>query len=112
MSASIRTQDFLESEGVEDWRVIDGQAHASFATGSFAKGVVLVDAIAVLADAADHHPDIDLRYSRVTVRLMSHDIGTLSMRDVELARSISRAARHLGIESDPKDLGIVKNDED
>jgi 4a-hydroxytetrahydrobiopterin dehydratase len=67
-------------------------AYAHFRTGSFAVGIALVDAIGRLADAANHHPDVDLRHEGVTVRLSTHDFGGLSERDVALARRISAAA--------------------
>jgi 4a-hydroxytetrahydrobiopterin dehydratase len=101
MTDRINSQQFHESDGVEDWRVLYGRAHACFRTGSFAAGVALVDEIGVLADAANHHPDIDLRYASVTVRLVSHDVDGLSDRDVALARQISEAARELGAVADP-----------
>jgi 4a-hydroxytetrahydrobiopterin dehydratase len=97
----ISAADFHAASGVEDWRVLAGRASAHFRTGSFATGVALVDAIAALADAANHHPDVDLRYSAVTVWLMSHDVDGLSRRDVDLARGISAAARELGVAADP-----------
>lgn len=76
-------------------------ASALFRTGSFAVGVELVNEIGKLAGSANHHPDVDLRYSSVTVRLMSHDVDGLSQRDVDLARKISEAARALGVPADP-----------
>jgi 4a-hydroxytetrahydrobiopterin dehydratase len=101
MTERITPRQFHEAAGVEDWRVLFSGACAHFRTGSFAKGVALVDAIGVLADAANHHPDVDLRYAGVTVRLITHDVEGLSGRDVELARRISAAARELGISADP-----------
>jgi pterin-4a-carbinolamine dehydratase len=53
--------------------------------------------VGALADAADHHPDVDLRYPSVTVRLTTHDAGGLTAKDVALARRIDAAARHQGI---------------
>jgi 4a-hydroxytetrahydrobiopterin dehydratase len=101
MTERISARQFLESDGVDDWRVLYGGACAYFRTGSFAKGVALVDRIGALADAANHHPDVDLRYPGVTVRLITHDVGGLSDRDVALARQVSAAARELGVEADP-----------
>jgi 4a-hydroxytetrahydrobiopterin dehydratase len=98
---AITAEQFYDHDGVEDWRVLAHGIAARFRTGSFATGVDLVDAIGELADAANHHPDVDLRYPAVTVRLISHDIGGLSERDVELARRISAAARELGVAADP-----------
>src|SRR3954471_21581354 len=101
MSERMTGEQFLAADGVEDWRVLpSGEVPAAFATRKFAAGVTLVDAIGRLADAANHHPDVDLRYKGVTVRLSSHDIGGLSERDVTLARQISTAARELGVSAD------------
>ena len=97
MVERISAEQFTASEGVEEWSVLDDGAKAYFATGSFAKGVALVQVIGRLADAADHHPDVDLRYSGVTVRLFTHEVGDISDRDVALAQQISMAARELGI---------------
>jgi 4a-hydroxytetrahydrobiopterin dehydratase len=97
----ITADEFDRSEGVSDWRVVDDAARTVFRTGSFAAGVQLVDAIGELADAADHHPDVDLRYPTVTVRITSHDVGGLSARDAALAARISAAARELDVPADP-----------
>lgn len=99
MTDTISGEQFSASSGTEGWDVADGVASRTFRTGSFAVGVEFVDAIGELADEADHHPDVDLRYPTVTVRLTSHDVGGLSRRDVELARRISEAAAELDIGS-------------
>jgi 4a-hydroxytetrahydrobiopterin dehydratase len=101
MTERISARQFLDSDGVDDWRVLYGGACTYFRTGSFAQGVALVDRIGALADAANHHPDVDLRYPGVTVRLITHDVGGLSDRDVALARQVSAAARELGVAADP-----------
>jgi 4a-hydroxytetrahydrobiopterin dehydratase len=56
----------------------------------------------------DHHPDIDLRFTHVNIRLTSHDVGGKTRRDVDLARRISAVARDLGIESAPGDVSRVE----
>lgn len=101
MKDAITADEFAAHEGLHDWRVADDAATARFHTGSFATGVELVVAIGRDADAADHHPDVDLRYDHVDVRLASHDVGGLSRRDVALARRISAAARAVGATADP-----------
>ncbi|HYQ77271.1 DUF664 domain-containing protein [Cellulomonas sp.] len=101
MGGRITAEEFRAADGVADWRVGPDGAHARFRTGSFAAGVELVDAIGELADAADHHPDVDLRYPSVAVRLVSHDVAGLSARDLDLARRISAAARELDIAAEP-----------
>jgi 4a-hydroxytetrahydrobiopterin dehydratase len=108
MSDAVTAAEFHEAEGIDDWRVVFGRAAAHFVTGSFARGVSLVDAIGVLADEANHHPDVDLRYGGVAVRLVSHDIGGLSRRDLALARKISEAASELGVASDPAKVQSIE----
>jgi 4a-hydroxytetrahydrobiopterin dehydratase len=108
MTEPITPQQFHETDGVEDWRVLFGGAYAYFRTGSFATGVALVDAIGKLADAANHHPDVDLRYAGATVRLWTHEVQGISQRDVELAQQISAAARELGVTADPSAVQYVQ----
>ncbi|MFE4465175.1 VOC family protein [Oerskovia sp. NPDC056781] len=95
MSDAITARQFHDSDGVEDWRVVLGTAQTRFRTDSFTAGVELIDAIGELAEGMNHHPDVDLRYATVTVRVSSHDVGGLSRRDVTLARRISLVAKEL-----------------
>jgi 4a-hydroxytetrahydrobiopterin dehydratase len=108
MTERITPKQFHEVVGIEDWRVVFEGACAYFRTGSFAAGVALVDEIGSLADAANHHPDVDLRYAGVTVRLITHSVGGLSERDVVLAQEISAAARELGVPADPTAVQTVQ----
>lgn len=84
-----------------DWRVLAYAACTHFRTTSLAEGLKLAEAINELAEASTAHPDIDLRSSGVTVRLMTNDAGELSEADLALAGEISAAARELGIPIDP-----------
>lgn len=104
MSERIERRRFHEA----GWRVVRNDASTHFLTGSFAAGVVLVEAIGKLADAANHHPDIDLRYHGVTVRLSTHSEGGLTERDVALARQISGAARDMDVAVDPTGVQAVQ----
>ena len=108
MATRITADTFHAAEGVEDWRVVFEGACAHFRTGSFARGVALVEEIGRLADAANHHPDVTLRYGAVTVRLSTHEVKGLSERDVALARQITAAARDLGIPADPSAVQAVQ----
>ncbi|RLV57180.1 4a-hydroxytetrahydrobiopterin dehydratase [Aeromicrobium phragmitis] len=82
------------------WRVVDRMLHARFATDSFSTGTRLVAAVDQAAEAAGHHPGIDLRARAVHVRLASREVGGLSERDVALANEITRLADDLGLEPD------------
>jgi 4a-hydroxytetrahydrobiopterin dehydratase len=111
MTETITQQQFHHAAGIEDWRVLTNVACAHVSTNSFAAGVALVDAIGRLADAAKHHPDVDLRPDSVTVRLTTttpDHFFWLSERDVELARQISAAARELDAPADPTAVQVVQ----
>jgi 4a-hydroxytetrahydrobiopterin dehydratase len=58
----------------------------------FADGISFVDRIAVAADAMKHHPDIDIRYTKVTISLSTHDAGGITKSDLELAEKIERTS--------------------
>ena len=101
MDTEKRTATQVESEGLEDWRVLLRTLQASFRTGSMAKGLDFAARIGVAADAANHHPDLTITYPRVHVLLTTHDAGGLTARDVDLARTISGIAVELGVEAEP-----------
>ncbi len=52
-----------------------------------------MDRVAAAADALDHHPDIDIRYTTITLVLSTHSAGGLTRKDFELAERIEQAAR-------------------
>jgi 4a-hydroxytetrahydrobiopterin dehydratase len=60
----------------------------TFVFGTFADGIDFVQRVARAADAADHHPDIDIRYTKVTCLLTTHDAGGISAKDLALAGTI------------------------
>ncbi|WP_197510967.1 4a-hydroxytetrahydrobiopterin dehydratase [Tessaracoccus coleopterorum] len=61
--------------GLRDWRTLLNAIHARYVTGDFETGAEFVAAIAVVADEADHHPDVTLTYPDVRIVLTSHDSG-------------------------------------
>ncbi|MGW2024725.1 VOC family protein [Streptomyces decoyicus] len=106
----IRPQQFHETVGLEDWRVLGEGACAYFRTGSFTVGARLVQAISELPGVGDGHPDVDLRHEGVTVRLITvtDDYYGLTERHIELARQISAVARTLDIPADPSAVQTVQ----
>jgi 4a-hydroxytetrahydrobiopterin dehydratase len=60
---------------------------------SFPDAIALVNRIADLAEAADHHPDIDIRFRTLRLALTTHDEGGLTERDFSLAQEIDRAVQ-------------------
>lgn len=96
---TITAVEFRSAVGVADWQADADGAWVEYRTGDFATGARLFDAIAELAEAANHHPDIDVRYPSVRVHLFTHSARGLTMKDVALAQQIAEAARALGVEA-------------
>jgi 4a-hydroxytetrahydrobiopterin dehydratase len=78
------------------WAYLLGGLQTRIRTRDFAAGLAIVDAVGAAAEAMDHHPDLDLRYTHVDVRLTSHDVGEVTGRDLRLARRISTIAADAG----------------
>jgi 4a-hydroxytetrahydrobiopterin dehydratase len=98
----ITADQFAALDGLHDWRFVLGAIHADFRAGSFPAAASLVSAVAEAAEAAVHHPDIDVRYpDRVRIVLKTHATGGLTTLDVDLARSISALAVRSGALSEP-----------
>ena len=57
---------------------------------AFQDGIRFVDRVAVAADAADHHPDIDIRWTTVTMKLWTHSAGGITRKDLALASAIDQ----------------------
>jgi 4a-hydroxytetrahydrobiopterin dehydratase len=79
------------------WTVKDGAITKTFKHDSFPEAVVFVNAVAHLAELANHHPDIDIRYSNITLALVTHDQGGITNKDVELARRIEEIRKKAGV---------------
>jgi 4a-hydroxytetrahydrobiopterin dehydratase len=57
---------------------------------NFAQSMEFVNRVAALAESADHHPDIDIRYAKVTLTLSTHDSGGITAKDIALAKGIDQ----------------------
>lgn len=101
MPDEITAAGFESAAGTGDWRALARGASTLFRTQAPGQGAVLLERVGVLAGAANHHPDVDLRPDGVVVRVQSHDVDGLSERDVSLAREVSAAAADLGLAADP-----------
>jgi 4a-hydroxytetrahydrobiopterin dehydratase len=53
------------------------------------EGIAFVQCVAEIAESRDHHPDIDIRYTHVTLTLSTHDMGGLTGLDFEVAEAIN-----------------------
>jgi len=73
----------------EGWRDEDGALVREFELESFPAAIEFVRRLADLAERENHHPDIDIRYRRVTVRWSTHSAGGVTDRDRALAAETS-----------------------
>jgi 4a-hydroxytetrahydrobiopterin dehydratase len=88
--ADAEVQSFLKKW--PGWAVEGGALKKTFAFADFRAAMAFVNRVADAAEAADHHPDIDIRYSKVTLGLMTHDAGGLTHLDTALAAQVERFA--------------------
>ena len=75
--------------GMPEWSLEDGKLVRSYAFPDFLQAMEFVNTIARLAEQEGHHPDIDIRYNKVKLGLVSHDAGGITQRDARMARLIS-----------------------
>jgi 4a-hydroxytetrahydrobiopterin dehydratase len=74
---------------MSEWQEQDDALVREFELPSFPAAIEFVDRLAELAESADHHPDIDIRYRRVTVRWSTHSAGAITEKDHEMAERTS-----------------------
>jgi 4a-hydroxytetrahydrobiopterin dehydratase len=70
----------------------------TYSFARFADGIRFVQQVAEVAERMNHHPDIDIRYTRIAFSLSTHDAGGITQRDLELASAIEQTA---GFDSKP-----------
>jgi 4a-hydroxytetrahydrobiopterin dehydratase len=70
------------------WRLLLGRLMLSVRFPDFASALGFVDAVGAIAEAQDHHPEVDLRWGRVVLAVSSHDAGGITERDIRLARAV------------------------
>jgi 4a-hydroxytetrahydrobiopterin dehydratase len=71
-----------------EWTQVKGEIVREATFPDFAAAMDFVNGVADKAEQAGHHPDIDIRYNKVRLALISHDAGGLTPRDFDLAASI------------------------
>ena len=74
------------------WKLEGGMIRRTYAFKDFRASMAFVNRVADAAEEADHHPDIDIRYSKVTLSLVTHDAGGLTGRDTKLAEAADALA--------------------
>jgi 4a-hydroxytetrahydrobiopterin dehydratase len=72
------------------WTRDGNRIRRTFEFSSFPAAIAFVNRVAGLAEEADHHPDIDIRYRRVDLALSTHSAGGITARDIDLAGAVDR----------------------
>ncbi len=74
------------------WQIEDGELTRTFSFKDFPAALAFVNRVGAQAEEAGHHPDIDIRYNRVRLSLVTHDEGGLTAKDFDLAAAADKLA--------------------
>lgn len=87
MSIAVLSDDELgvHLEKLTGWKKEGGAISKKYGFKGFTQAMEFVNQIAETAEAVNHHPDIDIRYNKVTLVLSTHDSGGITQKDVDLA---------------------------
>jgi 4a-hydroxytetrahydrobiopterin dehydratase len=80
----------------KEWSELNGAIQRTFQFPDFRASMRFVNEVARAAEERQHHPDILIRYNKVTLTLSTHDAGGISPKDFDLARVIDRIASDMG----------------
>ncbi len=87
-------KDLLEQlKALPQWRLLDGKIVRDVQFGSFPEAIHFVEQISSAAEGQKHHPDIDIRYDRVRLSLVTHDSGGITNKDITLAHTIDASVK-------------------
>jgi 4a-hydroxytetrahydrobiopterin dehydratase len=105
LSLSVLTADKVEQElrDLPGWEIRDGWLRRAYSTPGWSHTLLLAGQIAFLAEAAWHHPDLELGYARVVVKLQTHKVHGLTAMDFALARKIEEQVTWLPGDASPLD---------
>lgn len=74
--------------GHPEWTIEEETLSRLFVLADFSEAIGFVTRVALASEVADHHPDIDIRWNKVQIRLSTHSEGALTDKDTSLAASI------------------------
>ena len=86
-----------ELGGLPGWSRRGDSLTKTYRFPNFPASITFVTRVADVAESMDHHPDIDIRHTRLTFTLSSHDVGGITANDLTLAREIERLATESGV---------------
>lgn len=75
---------------LEGWEISERKIEKTFEFPDFKTAIAWVNQVADLAEKANHHPDIEIKYNKVEIELSTHSEGGVSQKDINLAAEIER----------------------
>lgn len=90
MAKLTETETQTQLSSLPAWQINAGELMRTFAFKDFQGALAFVNHVGKLAEGAGHHPDIDIRYNKVRLALVTHDAGGLTAKDFDLAHSIDK----------------------
>ena len=94
MSAVLSDAEIQQAlEGLSGWKKAGNEIERNFQFNNFVQAMDFVNVIAEAAEALNHHPDILISYNKVTLKLVSHDSGGITQRDIRMARRINEVTQ-------------------
>lgn len=87
-----------------DWTIVDHRLEISILAKDFVHAIDFVNRFAEVAETQNHHPDFDIRYNTVRMRVLSHDVGHLTERDLNFAKAINELIEELELKRQPNKI--------
>jgi 4a-hydroxytetrahydrobiopterin dehydratase len=75
---------------LEGWQLKGNEITKTYAHKDFVDAMAFVNKVAILAEKSDHHPDILIKYNKVTLNLSTHSQGGVTDNDINLAKNIDK----------------------
>ncbi|KGG12901.1 MULTISPECIES: 4a-hydroxytetrahydrobiopterin dehydratase [Prochlorococcus] len=91
MERSLLTQSELSklSDVLPEWKLEDNKLQRTFKFDNFIQAFGFISKVALLSESSNHHPEWDNVYSKVSIKLTTHDLGGISSLDIKLANEIN-----------------------
>lgn len=111
MKTFTRDQAQAALKNLPDWKITGGESlalHREYSRATFAEAIAFVNVVARLAEDADHHPDIDIRFIKVSLTLSTHSARGLTEKDFDLARQIDAAENDASTRADEREAQLQR----
>lgn len=91
-------------EQLPGWTVVDGRLEISVRAKDFTQAIEFINRFTNFAEAQDHHPDFEVRYNTIRMRVLSHDVGHLTDRDIRFATAVDVLIEEMQLKRQPEKI--------